>query len=210
MLTGTKRKLVEAEAARIARWFGESDCGPVFHDLAGRALPVTDRQRDQWQAHAARQVERYVERLDRTPVETVLIAFLLASAGCSASALLGPHVPMLEGPVPALAAMPALLWPGLVALQFRHAQRRFRRDIGYRLSLRTPLPEAQAVAARRYNMFAYAQTIGAVALLGIGAVAAWRDDPTFGWRAMLALGAALWLLYFASRRVDAVHRRKRW
>lgn len=210
MLRGTKRKLIEAETARIARWFGDTGCGPVYHDLAGRALPVTDRQRDRWQVEAVRQVERYVERLDRTPIETVLIAFVLATAGCSASALLGPHVPLLEGPMPGLAAMPALLWPGLVALQFRSAQRRLRRDIGYRLSLRTPLPQPAAVAARRYNVFVWGQMAAGLSVVGIAALAAWREQPGFGLVPMLGFGALAWLFYWAGRRVDAVHRRRRW
>ncbi|MEA3016328.1 MAG: hypothetical protein QOI38_1050 [Sphingomonadales bacterium] len=195
------------EAARIARWFRETDYGLVYFDRRGRAFPVSERERERWEARALKQVEKHLLRLNRLPIETFGIAFLLLTAAGIAAGLVGDSL----GPVAKLwpaSALPALLWPLLGAWQFRRQRDALRAEIEDRLILRDPIPQAEADAKRRYNIFFVGQVAIGLAILAIAGVGAARGDERFGIVPMLALAAVGYLLMWAARRVDSTHRRK--
>jgi hypothetical protein len=204
----TLGKLRDIEAARIARWFRETEYGLVFYDRRGRAWPISDGERRLWQSQAMRQLDRFVAQYRRVAFETVLIAIVLMTAFGFAAGWLGGPVPMLHRiPAPA-AAVPALLWPYIVAWRFRRGQRRLRGGIAERLTVRTPLPGAAAAAHRRFNIFAAAQAALVSAIIVLGAAAAFRSGPESIPLHLLTLVALAWPLHWAARKVDAVHRRK--
>jgi hypothetical protein len=195
------------EAARIARWFRETDHGLVYFDRRDRAFPISERERERWEARALKQVEKHLVRLNRLPLETFGIAFLLITAASVAVGLVGDSLGSVAQMLPA-AALPALLWPMLDAWQFRRQRNALRAEIEDRLILREPIPQAEADAKRRYNIFFVGQVAVGLAILAIAAVGAARGDERFGIVPMLALAALGYLLMWAAKRVDSTHRRK--
>ncbi|MEA3041910.1 MAG: hypothetical protein QOC65_1399 [Sphingomonadales bacterium] len=195
------------EAARIARWFRETDYGLVYFDRRGRAFPISERERERWEARALKQVEKHLARLNRLPLETFGIAFLLVTAASIAVGVVGDSLGPVAKLTPA-AALPALLWPLLSAWQFRRQRDGLRAEIEARLILREPLPQAEADAKRRYNIFFVGQIGVGIIILAIGVVGALRRDEQFGIVPMLALAGVGYLLMWAAKRVDSTHRRK--
>ena len=200
-------RIRDHEAAQIARWFRDTDYGLVYHHTDGRAYPITERERERWQRRALRQLETFLARLDRLPFETLLIAFGLIAAAYAVNGLFDDRIPLL-GTFPPFAALPALLWPWLSSWQWQRQRRALRQEIADRLVLRTPLPEAEAIAARRYNVFQIGAVSLGVVILAIGAVGAFTNQPRFGFVPILILAAIAYPLHFAGQRVDAAHRRK--
>ena len=203
----TRERTRHHEAARIARWFRETDYGLVYYDRRGRAFPISERERERWEKRAMKQVDKYLSRLDRLPIETFGIALLLLTAASVAIGLVGDSLGPARRMWPA-AALPALLWPLLGEWQFRRRRDALRSEIEDRLILREPIPQDEADAKRRYNLFFFGQVAIAVAILGIAAVGAVRADEQFGIVPMLALAAIGYPLMWAARRVDSTHRRK--
>jgi hypothetical protein len=202
-------RLRDWEAARIARWFRETEYGLVFYDSKGRALPIAERERRRWQSQAIKQLDHFLAEHARAPLEALLIAILLFAAAGFAIGWLSGFVPLLRQIPPPLAAAPACLWPTLHWWRFRRRQAALRRQFAERLMLRTPLPEAAAAANRRFNIFAGAQVVVVEVLIVVGAVTVFRGDPeSFDAWPMLALVALAWPLHWAARKVDATHRRK--
>lgn len=195
----------------MARLFGDTALGPVFYADSGEALPVTEDERDVWLAHAQRAIDGHVAQRGRIPVECAVIALVLIFAFQAARALLGGVVPILAAiPAPA-AALPALAWPLIDARRYSAKLARLRRDFAEGLQFRQAMPEDIATPHRRYNLFAILSVslaCVAVGLFLLGAMRGGFDHYEALPLPVLLLLVPAWLLHFAARRVDAVHRRR--
>lgn len=203
----TLQQLRDWEAAKIARWFAETEYGLVYVDRAGRALPVSEGHRARWLRQAMRQLDRYVARYRRAPFEMLAIVVALTAATSAATALLGDRIAILGQLHPAWPLAAAALSLLHADWRFRRDQRALRREIAGRLAFRTPLPRAAAATARRYNVFAIGQKAAALAIMAVAGLAIWRDALLPGFLAILVLVAIGWPLSWAAKRVDAAHRR---
>ena len=190
----------DAEGARIARWFGDTDLGPVFHANDGTALRLGEDERADWIERGERIVARHLARWRWVPFETMAIALVLIAALTLARGLLA-----VPGP---LAVLPALLWPPLCQLAYRRRLADLRREIGERLYFRGEVPRKLALAGLRHNLFAAIATILTVAVVVLGYVGVVRGDERFEIGLMAILVPIAWLFHFAGRRVDRVHRRR--
>lgn len=85
---------------------------------------------------------------------------------------------------------------------------RLRREIADRLSVRSAVPDAVAVAGRRYNIFQLSIAPIAMGVLAYGGAAAfygWSEETFYA--AVSATIFPFCALQWASRRVDATQRR---
>jgi peptidoglycan/LPS O-acetylase OafA/YrhL len=198
----------DAEAAHMARLFGETPLGPVYFADTGEALPVSADERDLFLAQARRAIEAAAMRLRFAAFGVVVLAIGFFLAADFAQWLLKDLVPAVAACPPLVATAPAFLTPTIDALYYRHRITRLRRDLSRKLRFRGAVPEDIARPARRYNVFAIASLALTVLIVALWAFDS-PGDP-FGKRLFwpIALMVPVWLLHFAGRRVDAVHRRR--
>lgn len=199
--------LHDAEGARIARWFGETELGPVFYADSGEALPLDGDRRAIYRRQAERLLERYVAGYRRSGFEAVALAVVLVVLFQGVQAWLGALAPSLRV-VPAFAAgVPALAWPLVRELRYRRGLKALRRELSERLALREGVPAQIAQPHRRHNVFLVAQGLVVVFMLASAGAALLRGDQNFGLPWILVPIPLAWALHWASRRVDRVHRR---
>jgi hypothetical protein len=203
-------RIRDAESARIARWFRDGVHGLVYFDRKGRAIPISESEHDRWSGQALKRVDTYVDDLERSPREVVILAVCVVVAAFFLKTALAGIMPMFKSFQPMLFAIPACFLPVLYEVTFRRDQSALRGRIEEKLFLRTPLPEEVAGRSRRHNVFAIGQAVTAGAAVLIAVLALFRDDPGFGTLAMLTFFGLAWLFSRAAQRVDSVHRRRLW
>jgi hypothetical protein len=201
----------DAEVARIARWFRDTEHGPVFYDPDGQALPVSQSRSDHWKTQAIRDLDRHLAWQNRSPWAVLLIAMALIAILLVGAAMAGDRLPILRQIPPPLAALPACLWPLALHVGFRRRQSAWRRAIAAGLVLHAPLSEGEAAPHRRHNLFVWARNLVSLSVMVIGGVSAFRDPTDLSPLPLLiGLTAVAWVIHWAAMRVDATHRRRRW
>lgn len=199
----------DAEAARIARWFRETEYGLAFLDAEGRALPISQHERERWERRAHRELDRFLREYEHAPTITIVGLAIAAVVYTLVSSLFAALMPPLPGALLGVCCLPTCLWPLVVELRYRRRLASLRVEIAERMPLRVALPEKTARAAYRTNIFMTGAQIMTVVLIGFGVSGAWRGNEAIE-PLMLLPAAAAAALVWAGRRVDAKHRRSAW
>lgn len=211
----THRRLTalrDREAARLSRWFRESEAGWLFYGGNGAAWHVTGDEARRWEDEARAILAGHLAWMRHLELRIVAAAMVMAFVGAFA---------LMDLPVAArLLSGGAALMPGLYLVRqatggfaYHRRLRRWRADLARRLAAsgRGGVPAEIEAQHRRYNLFRIAELGLCAALFGH---IAWGLSPDFAHLRLGALdygliGAAL-AAHLAATRVDATHRRRKW
>ncbi|MFM5885019.1 MAG: hypothetical protein ACKOQ3_06805 [Novosphingobium sp.] len=202
----------DREAARISRWFRESEAGWLFYGADGTAWHITGDEARTWEDEAKAMLVRHLDWLKH--VELRIAAGAVATTFVGAFALIDLPL-VLRAAAAAAALVPATYFlrqlTGSAAYDRR--LRQWRAALAERLagSARGGVPGEVESHHRRYNLFHLVEGLCCAALLGH---LLWRHGLDLGQFRLGAIdigliGASL-AAHVAATRVDATHRRRKW
>jgi hypothetical protein len=218
-MRGEREKQIfrKTQGARISRWIRDSEAGWLFYGPDGKAYHILSDEARKLEAEGNAMVERVlalgfvpmprsgamVIAVIGTPVALAFALAFLAPAKLTMTVVLV---------VMALAFGPVLVLNIANDVVYELSLRRWRQDVAARLEggQRGGVPQPIADKHRRYNLFLVV-CLAATLAAAVTIVTLWTGGASDGF-ILIVLGFLILAMGsdWASRRVDATHRRRKW
>lgn len=218
-MRGEREKQIfrDTQRARISRWVRDSEAGWLFYGPSGKAYHILSDEARKLEAEGNAFIERVLgpgfvpmPRSGATVMAVIGTPFVPAFAlAFLAPAKLTLTVVLVSA---ALAIGPILVLNIANDVVYELSVRRWRRDVAARLEggQRGGVPEPIADKHRRYNLFLVTCLVATLAA-AVTLMMFWTGGTSDGVM-LIVLGFLILAMGtdWASRRVDATHRRRKW